>query len=74
MNAHFSVIMSTFNQASFIRRTILSLLKQTYQNWELIIVNDGCTDDTETFISDFLSDKRIIYNLLAELKNPRIYV
>ena len=56
MEAFFSVIMPTYNQASFIRRAILSLYKQTYSNWELIIINDGCTDETEIFISDFLED------------------
>lgn len=61
MNTHFSVIMPTYNQASFIRRAILSLQRQTYPNWELIIINDGCTDDTEMFISDFLNDERIVY-------------
>lgn len=57
----FTVIMPTYNQASFIRRAILSLQRQTYSNWELIIVNDGCTDETEKFISDFLKDPKIIY-------------
>lgn len=61
MNAFFSVIMPTYNQASFIRRAILSLYKQTCPNWELIIINDGSTDETEMFISDFLVDKRIAY-------------
>ncbi len=61
MGIFFSVLMPTYNQASFIRRAILSLFKQTYPNWELIIINDGCTDETEMFISDFLEDKRITY-------------
>lgn len=61
MEAFFSVIMPTYNQASFIRRAILSLYKQTYSNWELIIINDGCTDETEIFISDFLEDDRVTY-------------
>lgn len=61
MDTFFSVIMPTFNQASFIRRAITSLLKQSYPNWELIIINDGCTDETEMFIADFLADERIIY-------------
>lgn len=61
MDAFFSVIMPTYNQASFIRRAILSLYKQTYLNWELIIINDGCTDETEMFIVDFLKDERITY-------------
>ncbi|GAB6121411.1 glycosyltransferase family 2 protein [Dysgonomonas termitidis] len=61
MKYGFSVIMPTYNQTFFIRRAILSLQKQTFTNWELIIVNDGCTDETEFFISDFLVDPKIKY-------------
>lgn len=61
MENYFSVIMPTFNQAAFIRRAIYSLHKQTYPNWELIIVNDGCTDETELFISDYLKDPKVRY-------------
>ena len=57
----FSVIMPTYNQAAFIKRAILSLYQQNYPNWELIIVNDGCNDETEKYIAEYLSDKRIIY-------------
>ncbi|NDV64198.1 glycosyltransferase [Bacteroides sp. 224] len=56
-----SVIMPTYNQASFIRRAILSLFNQTYEKWELIIINDGCTDDTKLYIKDYLLDSRIKY-------------
>ena len=58
---HFSVIMPTFNQCSFIRRAVGSLMGQTYSNWELIIINDGCTDETEEFISDYIQNKRVKY-------------
>lgn len=61
MKSGFSVIMPTYNQASFIRRAIFSLLKQTCSEWELIIVNDGCTDATELFIIDFLKESKITY-------------
>ena len=53
-----SVIMPTYNQCGFIRRALLSLTKQTYTDWELILVNDGCTDETEAFIADYLEDGR----------------
>lgn len=56
-----SIIMPTYNQAYFIRRAVNSVFAQTYTHWELIIVNDGCTDDTEDFIHDFLNDSRIVY-------------
>ncbi len=61
MKRGFSVIMPTYNQASFIRRAILSLQKQTITNWELIIINDGSTDDTVFFISDLLENSNIKY-------------
>ena len=57
----FSVLMPTYNQCAFIRRAILSLMQQTYDKWELIIINDGCTDETEEFIADYLADERITY-------------
>ncbi|NDV67917.1 glycosyltransferase family 2 protein [Dysgonomonas sp. 25] len=57
----FSIIMPTYNQATYIRRAIKSLLLQTYENWELIIINDGATDDTEDYIKEYLSNEKIRY-------------
>jgi glycosyltransferase involved in cell wall biosynthesis len=54
-----SVIMPVFNQATFVRMAISSLLCQTHQNWELIIINDGSTDNLEDAIKSYLVDKRI---------------
>ncbi|MBL4606208.1 MAG: glycosyltransferase family 2 protein, partial [Pseudomonadales bacterium] len=55
-----SVIMPVFNHAKYVGRTINSLLAQTYTNWELIVVNDGSTDNTEEVVLSFL-DPRIQY-------------
>lgn len=58
----FSVIMPTYNQAAFIRRAILSLEKQSFKKWELIIINDGSTDNTEECIHDIiLNNEKIKY-------------
>lgn len=57
----FSVIMPSYNHASFIRRAIASLFNQTYRQWELIIINDGCTDHTESVIWDYMVDERVKY-------------
>lgn len=57
----FSIIIPTYNNANTIKRTIESVIKQTFTNWELVIVDDGSTDDTEEQISPFLEDNRINY-------------
>jgi glycosyltransferase involved in cell wall biosynthesis len=56
-----SVILPTFNRALCIVDAINSVKKQSFTNWELIIVDDGSTDNTETIVSKFLQDKRIKY-------------
>ena len=43
-----SVIIPTYNAESFLDETLESVLSQTYENWECIIVNDGSTDNTES--------------------------
>jgi len=57
-----SVIIPTYNRAHLIGRAIKSVLNQTYQDFELIIIDDGSTDDTEDIIRQFQEkDKRIKY-------------
>ena len=58
-NNGISVIMPTYNQASFIAMAINSLLNQTHKQWELIIVNDGSRDDTVEVVGLFTKDNRI---------------
>jgi glycosyltransferase involved in cell wall biosynthesis len=48
-----SVIMPVYNQGSFIRAAIMSLSNQSFENWELIIINDGCSDNSENVILEF---------------------
>ncbi len=48
-----SVIMPTYNDSKTIQVSLDSLMKQTYQNWELVIVDDGSTDDTKRLINEY---------------------
>ncbi|MCB0410707.1 MAG: glycosyltransferase family 2 protein, partial [Flavobacteriales bacterium] len=56
-NPKISVIMPTYNGKKYIKYAIESILNQTYEDFELIIVNDCSTDNTEEIILSFL-DKR----------------
>jgi glycosyltransferase involved in cell wall biosynthesis len=55
-----SIITPTYNRAYLLPRMIKSVLEQSFQDWELIIMDDGSTDATETVIKDF-KDSRIKY-------------
>ncbi len=56
-----SVLMPTYKQAAFIRRAIASLQAQSFADWELLIVDDGSPDETQSLVVAFLQDTRIRY-------------
>ena len=56
-----SIIMPSYNTAQYISETIQSVLRQTYTNWELIIIDDCSNDDTDNVVKKYLSDNRIRY-------------
>jgi len=56
----FSIIMPAYNASLYIELAIQSVVEQTYQDWELIIIDDGSTDDTKYIVSTWVKkDPRI---------------
>jgi glycosyltransferase involved in cell wall biosynthesis len=62
MAVRFSIVVPTYNRARLITKAIDSVLSQTFTNWELVIVDDGSTDNTKEVVEQYSSkDKRIKY-------------
>ena len=61
MNDIVSIVMPSYNTERFIKQTIESVLAQSYPNWELIIVDDCSTDNTDAVVAPYLIDERIRY-------------
>jgi glycosyltransferase involved in cell wall biosynthesis len=61
-NPIISVIVPCYNQAEYLNECLESVVKQSYDDWECIIVNDGSTDDTDIIVQEWLErDKRFKY-------------
>ena len=59
---YFSIILPTYNRSELLKKAIGSIMTQTYNDWELIIVDDGSTDDTKAIVETFTqNDPRIKY-------------
>jgi len=56
-----SIVIATYNRAQFLVETIRSILNQQLQNFELIVVDDGSTDDTERLLAGYRSQLRYLY-------------
>ena len=71
-NHYISVCIAAKNMQNYIEKNLLSILNQSFQNFEIIVVNDGSEDQTENIIIRIQStDKRI--KLLSHSKNVGVY-
>lgn len=62
MSIKVSVIVPCYNQVEFLNECLISVLNQTYEDWECIIVNDGSTDETEKISLEWeKKDSRFVY-------------
>ena len=72
MAPEISVIMSVYNGEAYLKEAIESVIKQTFKNWELVIINDCSTDSTGDILAEFASkDERIkVHTNEVNLKLP----
>ncbi len=73
MSALVSIITPSYNSAKYIAETIQSVQNQTYQNWEMIIVDDGSSDETERVVLSIIqNDNRIQFYKLSQNSGPAV--
>lgn len=65
-NISFTVVIPLYNKGKYIQRTINSVLNQTHQNFEILVINDGSTDDSLKQIEKIKSEKIRILNQLNQ--------
>ncbi len=67
-----SIIMPTFNRAGYLKRSIDSVLNQSYNEWELIVVDDGSSDNTFEIVDEYLSRFENIRYMKHSNKRPAL--
>lgn len=71
MSGLVSIIMPSFNTAKYIGESISSVIAQTYTDWELIIVDDASTDNTDEVVKKFTEPAEVNTSKIRYLKNEK---
>lgn len=61
MRSLISIVLPVFNAEKYVKTAIQSVLNQSHDNWELLIINDGSSDNSRSIIESFQKDSRINY-------------
>jgi len=72
VNAKVSVIIPTYNRAKTLERALKSVLAQTYRPIEIIVVNDGSTDDTDEVVEKFKGRKGVELKYIKQRQLERV--
>lgn len=71
LDSKVSVIIPTYNRAFTIQRSVQSVLNQSYESFEVVVIDDASVDETEKIIHS-MKDERIRYIKLRENKGPSV--
>lgn len=66
MNPLISIIVPVYNTENYLKRCLESIISQTYQNLEIIIINDGSTDNSQEIIEEFARKDQRIRTIIKE--------
>lgn len=66
-----SIVMATYNQAQYIEETLDSIRNQTLQDFELIVVNDGCTDETPAILRTY--QEKLPFTLIEQANQGQVH-
>ncbi|MBS0185060.1 MAG: glycosyltransferase [Proteobacteria bacterium] len=70
-NPLISVIVTTFNRKEFLKKTLNSILSQTYSNLEILVIDDGSSDNTHSVVEKF-SDNRLQFHTIKHSGRPAV--
>ena len=59
INPKFTVYIASYNYGRYLKQAIKSVLNQTEKNWELLLINDGSTDNTKKIFSSYKKLKNV---------------
>src|SRR4051794_27561058 len=57
-----TIVIPTYNRCAMLERAIDSALRQTYRDYEVVVMDDCSTDETPALVAQYASEKRVVYH------------